>query len=141
MRKAHRAVVTIIVGAAGFAVACSGQAYPRSSPGFSLRPVVVITTPPSTTGPYVSVAVDNHFHDIHPSDPPSIQENRPFVVKNEGANLHNFTVAGTSISVDLEPGTSLTWTRIGDHLKPGVYHVYCRYHVSVGMVGTFFVTG
>jgi hypothetical protein len=140
MRRAHTAVVVILAGSTALGAACSGRTSPESSPAFSPRPVVVITTPPSTTGPYVSVAVDNHFHDIHPSDPPSIQQDRPFEVKNEGANLHNFTVAGTSISVDLEPGASLSWARIGDHLKPGFYHVYCRYHVSVGMVGTFFVT-
>ena len=139
MRRAHHAVVTIIVGAAAFAVACSGQAYPRSSPGFSLRPVVVITTPPSTTGPYVSVAVDNHFHDIHPSDPPSIGEDRPFEVRNEGHNLHNFTVVGTDISVDLEPGQSLVWPRIGDELEPATYTIFCKYHLSVAMTGKLIV--
>ena len=100
---------------------------------------MVVTTPPSTTGPYVSVAVDNHFHDIHPSDPPSISEDRPFEVKNEGHNLHNFTVVGTGITVDLQPGGSLLWPRIGDHLKPGTYDIYCKYHLPVGMTGKLIV--
>ena len=55
----------------------------------------MINAPNSQTGPYVVVAVDNHFHDIHPSDPPTITADRPFVVKNEGFNLHNFSVVGT----------------------------------------------
>src|SRR5918995_3537968 len=45
-----------------------------------------------TTGPYVSVAVDNHFHDVHPEDGIRIAADRPFVFKNQGRNLHNVTV-------------------------------------------------
>jgi hypothetical protein len=119
---------------------CPGSATARPSPSSSSHPIVVITTPPSTTGPFVSVAVDNHFHDLHPSDPPSIQQDRPFSVRNEGANLHNFTVVGTAISIDIRPEHALRWSRIGDHLKPGFYSVYCKYHSSLGMTGAFYVT-
>lgn len=139
---APRVRTAIGLSLALFALAACQQAggAERPSPSFSRRPIIVVTTPPSTTGPYVSVAVDNHFHDIHPSDPPSIDENRPFEVKNEGFNLHNFTVVGTDISVDLEPGQQLLWPRIGDHLAPGTYDVYCKYHLSVRMTGKLIVT-
>ena len=120
--------------------ACSGAAGAGPTSSFSARPIVVITTPPSTTGRFVVVAVDVHFHDIHPSDPPTIQRNRPFWVKNEGFNLHNFTVVGTNISVDIAPGRVLRWAHIGDHLKPGFYTVICTYHASVGMTGNFTVS-
>ena len=83
--------------------------------------------------------MDNHFHDIHPSDPPTITADRPFDVKNEGSNLHNFSVVGTHISVDIPPGKELSWSRIGAHLKPGTYQVVCSYHAYVGMVGLFTV--
>jgi hypothetical protein len=88
----------------------------------------------------VVVAVDDHFHDIHPSDPPTLAADRPFIVKNEGFNLHNFTVVGTGISIDIPPGGTLAWSHIGDRLKPGTYTVVCKYHASVGMIGKFFVT-
>jgi hypothetical protein len=136
----RRLKLAILVAASATSLAaCSSDDPVRSPSTFSPRPIVVVTTPPSTTGPYVSVAVDNHFHDIHPSDPPSIGEDRPFEVKNEGHNLHNFTVVGTGISVDLEPGQSLLWPRIGDELEPGTYTIFCKYHLSVAMTGKLIV--
>ena len=84
--------------------------------------------------------MDNHFHDIHPSDPPTIDAGRPFVVKNEGFNLHNFSVVGTHISIDLRPGTQFAWVRIGAHLPPGTYEVVCIYHAYLGMLGRFTVS-
>ena len=84
--------------------------------------------------------MDNHFHDIHPSDPPTIAADRPLVVKNEGFNLHNFSVVGTHISIDLRPGTQFSWAHIGAHLKPGAYLVVCTYHAYLGMVGRFTVS-
>jgi plastocyanin len=100
----------------------------------------VVFNPEPTSGPFVVVAVDNHFHDIHPVDRTRIAENRPFVVKNEGRNLHNFTVVGTNISVDIKPGHALVWRHLGNHLAPGLYHVICVYHAYVGMRGAFVVT-
>ncbi len=100
---------------------------------------VVIYNPEPSTGPFVVVAVDNHFHDIHPVDRTRIAESRPFIVKNEGRNLHNFSVAGTDISVDIAPGHEMVWSRIGTHLAPGVYHVICTYHSYLGMNGLFVV--
>jgi hypothetical protein len=103
-------------------------------------PIKVINVPHPSSGPYVAVAVDNHFHDIHPEERNAISENRAFVVKNEGGNLHNFTVVGTAISFDIKPGQVVTWPRIGDRLKPGSYQVVCKYHSYVGMRGAFIVT-
>jgi cupredoxin-like protein len=140
MRASPRRVGIAALAAGSLSLsACSSPATPPPTPTFSRRPIVVVTTPPSTTGLYVSVAVDNHFHDIHPSDPPSLSEDRPFEVKNEGRNLHNVSVVGTDISVDLKPGQSLLWSRIGDHLKPGTYDIFCKYHASVGMTGKLIV--
>jgi hypothetical protein len=92
---------------------------------------------PEATGPYVSVAVDNHFHDIHREDEIEIAADRGFVVKNQGRNLHNLTILGTDIAEDIKPGEEFALEPIGDHLDPGVYRVFCRYHDSAGMVGAF----
>ena len=100
----------------------------------------VIWNPEPSTGPFVVVAVDNHFHDIHPVDDPKISGSRPFIVKNEGQNLHNFTVVGTPISIDIRPGHQFRWARLGAHLKPGSYQVVCTYHDYLGMTGDFVVT-
>lgn len=119
----------VLLGACGSAPGQTGQP----------PPVRVIVPPERTTGPYFAVAVDNHFHDIHPSDYPFISQDRPFIVDNQGRNLHNFTVLGTDISIDIRPGHRLVWPRIGDVLKAGTYNVICSYHVNVGMVGKFVV--
>ena len=141
MRSPTHVTVLVAAGVLLAAIpACSSGTSPGGAPASSRRPIVIVTTPPSTTGTFVSVAVDNHFHDIHPSDPPTIAARRGFVVKNEGRNLHNFTVVGTLISVDIGPGHQLRWKHIGDHLKPGFYQVFCKYHDYLGMTGNFYVT-
>jgi hypothetical protein len=95
--------------------------------------------PEPTSGPYVVTAIDNHFHDIHPEDRNVIHADQPFVVKNAGANLHNFTVIGTQISIDLQPGQSFEWPTIGSKLKPATWVVVCKYHAYLGMIGMFTV--
>jgi hypothetical protein len=124
--------------AAGLAACASaGPADPAS---LEASPIVVYNPEP-TTGPFVVVAIDNHFHDIHPVDHTEIARNRRFVIKNEGRNLHNFTVVGTNINIDIQPGHALIWNHIGDHLPPGTYEVVCNYHAYLGMTGAFKVTG
>jgi len=92
-----------------------------------------------TTGPYVVTAIDNHFHDIHPEDRNVIHADQPFVVKNAGANLHNFTVIGTTVNIDLRPGQSFEWPTIGSKLQPATWVVVCKYHAYLGMIGMFTV--
>ncbi len=89
----------------------------------------------ATTGPYVSVAVDNHFHDVHPEDDVTIGVTRRFVVRNEGRNLHNVTIAEIDWSKDVRPGAEVR----APPLDPGTYRVVCRYHSDQGMTGKFTV--
>ena len=96
--------------------------------------------PDDTGAPYVVVAVDNHFHDIHPDNDIRIAGDRGFTVRNEGRNLHNFTVIGTDISIDIKAGASLEWPVLGKVLDLGTYDVFCRYHDYVDMTGRFTVT-
>ena len=88
------------------------------------------------TGPYVSVAVDNHFHDVHPEDHIQITADRPFIVKNQGRNVHNVTIAGTDIDQDLEPGEEYAIRPVGD-LGIGTQVMICRFHAAQGMTGQF----
>ena len=87
-----------------------------------------------TTGPYVSVAVDNHFHDVHPDETVAFDSSRPFVVRNEGSNLHNVTIVETGFDKDIRPGRSVRMK-----LEPGRYHLVCRYHSDQKMTGEFTV--
>jgi plastocyanin len=86
-------------------------------------------------GPYVSVAVDNHFHDIHPDEDIEIDADRTFVVRNEGRNLHNVSIRGTEIDRDISTGESFRLAPAGDKLPPGTYQIFCRYHDYDGMTG------
>jgi hypothetical protein len=131
--RGSRLVLGVVVLMA--AVACG------TSEARDQQPFLRVETPPEpTTGPFVVVAVDNHFHDIHYAERIDISEDRPFVVKNEGRNLHNFTVIGTAISIDIRPGHQFRWAHLGDHLSPGTYQVVCKYHPYVNMGGHFTVT-
>jgi len=89
------------------------------------------------TGPYVSVAVDNHFHDVHPEDDIRIAADRAFVVKNQGSNTHNVTIAGTDIDQDLEPGDEISFDPSGEELGVGHHVLICRIHAAQGMTGEF----
>jgi plastocyanin len=91
-------------------------------------------------GPYVSVAVDNHFHDIHPENHITIPSDRAFVVRNEGRNLHNVTIVGADYSKDVRPGRSLRLSPVGERLEPGTYQIVCRYHSEQGMTGEITVS-
>lgn len=93
-----------------------------------------------TAGPYIVTAIDNHFHDVHPEEDVEIAGDRRLVVKNEGRNLHNFTIAGTDISKDLRPGRSFRLGPLADVLGPGTYSIICRYHDAQGMTGELTVT-
>ena len=91
-------------------------------------------------GPYVSVAVDNHFHDIHPNEDIQIDADRAFVIRNEGRNLHNVSIRGTSVDHDIRTGESFRLAPVGKRLAPGLYQIFCRYHDYDGMTGEITVT-
>jgi len=91
------------------------------------------TLSPPTDQPYVSVAVDNHFHDVHVEDDVRIAFRQGFIVKNQGGNLHNVTIPQIDFSKDIKPGEQVEF--LDDTLAPGTYNVVCRYHDSQGMVG------
>jgi hypothetical protein len=89
--------------------------------------------------PYVVTAIDNHFHDAHPTFP--IGEGRDLVVSNRGRNLHNVTIDALGVSRDVRPGERLTIEDIAGRLDPGRYALVCRYHDDLGMTGTIVIAG
>jgi hypothetical protein len=128
MPRAPARLLASTVGCLTLLVACAADRDPNAGAS------------PGPTGPYVSVAVDNHFHDIHAENDIQIDSQRAFVVKNQGRNLHNVTIVGTDISEDVRPGNELSFDPVGEFLEPGTYDLICRYHDNVGMSGRFTVT-
>ena len=112
-------------------VACDGDG--GGEPG-ARSPGPVLTGGP---GPYVSVAVDNHFHDVHPADDKEIDDDVAFVVRNEGSNLHNVTFPGLGISKDIEPGQSYRIAPVRKLGGIGTYNFFCKYHAEENMRGVF----
>jgi hypothetical protein len=125
--RAYARLVAAVGGCALLLLGCDAEPDPIGVPS------------PAPTGPYVSVAVDNHFHDIHAENDIKIDAERAFIVKNQGRNLHNVTIAGTDISQDVKPGDELSFDPVGDFLEPGTYDLICKYHDNVGMTGRFTV--
>ena len=122
-----------------FAGACNGDngdPEPSPSPTTGEVPSPVFTGGP---GPYVSVAVDNHFHDVHPVDKKQIDDDVAFVVRNEGSNLHNVTFPGLDISEDIEPGESWRIKPVRKLGGLGTYTFFCKYHAEENMRGVFTV--
>lgn len=97
---------------------------------------------PPTTGPYVSVAVNNHFHDVHPEDDVQLAGDRSLVIKNQGSNLHNVTLTEADIDVDLKTGEEFSiGPPLTDLLEVGkTYIFFCKYHPEARMLGQFTVT-
>ena len=87
---------------------------------------------------YVVTAIDYHFHDAHPTTP--IGPGRDLVVKNDGRNVHNVTIPGTTYSEDVRPGDRLVIRNIAAFLGgPGEYPFFCRFHESLGMTGVIII--
>jgi plastocyanin len=55
-------------------------------------------------------------------------------IVNADTALHNFTIQGTPIDVDIPPGDEFNGDPITGVVDPGVYVLECKYHLP-GMVG------
>jgi plastocyanin len=114
------------------AVSCGGD----GDTGEPASPTPTATTP---TGGAASVAItmqDNRF------DPASltISVTQAIELSNEGTALHNLTIEGTPVDVDVQPGQSQTLSPPGDAIAPDSYRFFCEYHEAQGMEGTMEVT-
>jgi plastocyanin len=55
---------------------------------------------------------------------------------NDGQAEHNFSIEGTDVSQDVDPGGSAT---VSVDVDPGDYTMFCEYHRAIGMEGTITV--
>jgi len=106
-------------------------------------PPKTTTTTPTTTKPVgtanttVNVDMVEYAFKLSQATIPSGQVT--FVVKNDGAEVHNFDINGVHSGALLAPGATETWTVA---LPAGQYLYTCDvpFHVDRGMTGTFQVT-
>jgi plastocyanin len=62
------------------------------------------------------------------------------VVRNVGGNLHNFTVEGSPVGIEVPAGQVARTEAIGQAVPPGTYTYYCIYHRGQGMTGELTVS-
>ena len=133
-----RRITTALVALTLVAPACGGGGGEPAPTTVTDRPLSEISYDPSK--PWVITAVDNHFHDSHPT--PLLDPDSSLVIKNAGRNLHNVTFVGTDFSEDIEPGGQIVIDPIRDLLPPpGPWTLICQYHASQGMQGTIRFAG
>jgi uncharacterized cupredoxin-like copper-binding protein len=106
-------------------------------------PPATTTTTPTTTGNVgnatTTVTVNMVEYAFQLSQPTIPSGQVTFIVKNSGAEVHNFDINGVKSGALLAPGASETWTVA---LPPGQFLYTCDvpFHVDRGMTGTFQVT-
>jgi plastocyanin len=59
---------------------------------------------------------------------------------NAGANLHNLSVEGAAVDIDVPTGTTQTIEAIGETLPAGTFTIFCKYHRHLGMEGEVTIT-
>jgi plastocyanin len=139
MRRALIAVVAL----AALATACSGGEETPSSPADSGTgsaattgvPSPSLSIPASPTAPEgdtVTVTISDFAF-----DPPVViaSTDQSIELVNDGSALHNFSVDGTPIDVDVNPGETQTLAAPGSSFPAGTYTLFCKYHQAQGMVG------
>ena len=105
-------------------------------------PTTTATPPP--TGPVgnanttVQVGMFEYGYNLSQQSVPSGQVT--FVIKNNGNEIHNFTVQGVKVGTLLNPGQSETYT-VGLPAARFSYVCDVPFHIDRGMLGSLTVTG
>jgi uncharacterized cupredoxin-like copper-binding protein len=145
-KKGHYAYSCTLPGhaAAGmrgtFSVAVKAVAPPKPTPPPTTTTQTTTSTPTGTVGTAqttVQVSMFEYGFTLSASSVPSGQVT--FVIKNNGAEVHNFDIEGTKAGAMLNPGQSETWTVA---LAPRSYTYECdvAFHAQEGMIGNLTVT-
>jgi plastocyanin len=116
-------------GGGGGGDGSSGTPQPSSTPG---GPPANCTD--ESSGNVFTLAQKNTA--FHP-DCVIVRSEQSIHITNEDGVTHNFSITGTQVNVDIAAGKFFNGESAG--LKPGTYQFFCRFHKSVGMVGTIVV--
>ncbi len=69
----------------------------------------------------------------------AVSSEQAVALTNAGNLDHNFSIEGSDLSIDVEPGEDEETDEIGDSVGAGTYRFFCRFHEGEGMVGTIVV--
>ncbi len=131
-----------VLALCALAAACGG-ATPGHGPRSPTRttPQAAVSSPPpcsdqvSPSGFTLSM-VDDRFQ----PDCLTVSGASRFRLSNQGSVRHNFSIAGTGVSVDVGPGHRVSEAPLQrSGVTPGTYRFFCRFHQSRGMTGTIHV--
>jgi plastocyanin len=141
-------VVCLVVVALGSA--CGSKNDPGSSSPSASVATTPATSPPMATSPPAPTTPANCKDETgqalfeltmqNTSFSPSCaiaKSSQPIKIENKDGILHNFSITGTVIDVDVQPGQTFNGESAG--LAPGTYPFFCKYHKSQGMAGTVIV--
>ena len=131
------AAVALVAFTCGLTVACTKTSTTGAG---TLAPVSGISVlPDDPSRPYGIVAINYHFHDAHPSSP--LAPDRKVTWTNEGSVVHNVSFSQIGFSKDIAVGETIGIDALGKKLGgPGTYRFVCRYHESLGMIGTIVIS-
>jgi len=103
------------------------------------------TTPPAASSPAESsppaggsVTITMVDFAFQPSDVTASVSGALELV-NSGSALHNFTIEGSTVDVDVQPGETFPLPGPAP-IPPGTYTFFCKYHRAQGMEGTLTAT-
>lgn len=102
-----------------------------------------VTSPPATTPPNCKDETGQALFELtmqNTAFSPTCaiaKSSQTIKIENKDGILHNFSITGTSIDVDVQPGQTFNGESAG--LSPGTYSFFCKYHRTLGMAGTVIV--
>lgn len=59
---------------------------------------------------------------------------------NRGGSVHNFSVEGSDVDIDVPPGDTVRTEAIAGAVEPGTHTFFCEYHRARGMEGQITIT-
>lgn len=116
---------SILLVVAGFLLAgCGGSSEPNSSAGESPQAAAPDCVDLTGSPTAVIKMLDNKF------DPDcfTVSDEQGLTIRNEGIALHNFSVEGSDVDLDVPSGEATNTEPVGGILQPGDHKVTCKYH-------------
>ncbi len=131
-----RKIVLVLSLLALVGAACSkGSSAPASPSARAPSASPTVDCPDESTGTVFDITMQDNVFIPSCLTAASSQTLR---LSNEGTNLHNFSIKGTVVDVDVPPGQVDNLESAG--LPAGTYSFFCKYHQQTfGMEGTITV--